>query len=101
MQVYHDALKEYLLEAGITDVEKYSYEALLDDYRRGGLFGFVIASFFLVVLKGHAEKDCRQIISMDPVESGNLMKQYGEDEISKILADMLLHLEDFGCLKYF
>lgn len=27
MRVYHDSLKEYLLEAGVLDIEKYSYEA--------------------------------------------------------------------------
>ncbi|EGI63190.1 hypothetical protein G5I_08427 [Acromyrmex echinatior] len=47
MRVYHNALKKYLLEAGVSNIEKYSYKALLDDYRRGGLFGFISASFFL------------------------------------------------------
>lgn len=99
MRVYHDSVKEYLLEAGVSNIKKYSYEALLDDYRRGGLFGFVIASFFLAILKGYC--DTREIVSIEIVESGKLMKQCGGDELSKILADTLLHLKDLGCLKYF
>ncbi|XP_011166867.2 uncharacterized protein LOC105200819 [Solenopsis invicta] len=105
MRVYHDALKEYLLEAGVSNIEKYSYEALLDDFRRGGLFGFILASFYLAVLKKHGDrtdKDSHQVSSkIFNVKSGEFLKQYGGDKISKILADMLLQLNDFGCLKYF
>lgn len=93
MRVYHDALKEYLLEAGISNIEKYSYDALLDDYQRGALFGFVIASYFLSILMG-----------FDVEGKGfeaKQNKQLGGDEMSKILADKLLHLRDLGCLKYF
>jgi len=96
MLVYHDALKKYLVDAGISDIEKYSYEALLDDYRRGGLFGFLIASFFLPVLMGYSLN-----VNMEFEENGKFLKQCGGDEISKILANMLLDLKDLGCLKYF
>jgi len=101
MRVYHDALKEYLLEAGISDIEKYSYDVLLDDYKRGCLFGFIIASFFLPILKGYpySDKDFEQSENME--ENAKVLKQLGGDEMSKILADMLLHLKDLGCLKYF
>ncbi|XP_011871524.1 PREDICTED: uncharacterized protein LOC105564043 [Vollenhovia emeryi] len=99
MRSYHDALKEYLLEAGVSDIEKYSYDALLDDYKRGGLLGFIIASFFLSVLKGYVRDP--NVVIMDWEERGKVLKQVGGDEISKILADMLLHLKDLGCLTYF
>jgi len=101
MRVYYDALKEYLLEAGVWTVEKYSYDALLDDYKRGSLFGFVIASFFLPKLMGHDCIDRQQIINIGTVEYFKLIKQDGGDEMSKILADILLHLKDLDCLKYF
>ncbi|XP_071636674.1 uncharacterized protein [Temnothorax longispinosus] len=102
MRVYHDALKEYLLEASISDVEKYSYDALLDDYKRGGLFGFIIASHFLPVLMGYYDINNDDTIgNNDEFFEGALRnKQLGGDEMSKILADMLLHLRDLGCLKY-
>ncbi|XP_025074720.1 uncharacterized protein LOC112552818 [Pogonomyrmex barbatus] len=101
MRAYHNALKEYLLEAGIWDIEKYSYEVLLDNFKKGALFGFAIASFFLGVLTGHSDRTGSEIIKLEYVERAKLMKQYGGDEISKILADMLLHLRDLGCLKHF
>lgn len=101
LQFYHDALKEYLLEAGISDIERYSYNALLDDYKRGGLFGFLIASFFLPKLRGYCNKDGQRIINLGLIEYFKLLKQDRGDEVSKILADMLLYLRDFGCLKHF
>jgi len=101
MRVYYDALKEYLLEAGVWTVEKYSYDALLDDYKRGSLFGFVIASFFLPKLMGYGCMDGQQIINIGTIEYFKLIKQDGGDEMSKILADILLHLKDLDCLKHF
>jgi len=99
MRVYHDALKEYLLEAGVWDIKKYSYEALLDNYERDGLFGYVIASFYLPVLLEYYQADVIQnILSVGISESMKQLK-YNE-EISKILADMLLNLRDLGCLKH-
>ncbi|XP_018315464.1 uncharacterized protein [Mycetomoellerius zeteki] len=102
VRVYHDALKEYLLEANIWDSEKYSYDALLDDYKRGGLFGFVIASFYLPVLMGYLKKGNLTCANeFENEETARQNKQLGGDKISKILADMLLHLRDLGCLEYF
>jgi len=99
MRVYHDALKEYLLEAGVWDIKKYSYEALLDDYEKGGLFGYVIASFYLPVLLEYYQADVIQnILSVGISESMKQLKY--NDEFSKILADMLLNLRDLGCLKH-
>ncbi|KYN36629.1 hypothetical protein ALC56_08419 [Trachymyrmex septentrionalis] len=103
---YHNALKKYLLEAGVSNIEKYSYEALLDDYRRSGLFGFIIASFYLPIVRGYYTIDIEQLAHVIYVDRGNNafafeMKQCGGDEISKILADMLLYLVDLGCLTYF
>ncbi|XP_011871525.1 PREDICTED: uncharacterized protein LOC105564045 [Vollenhovia emeryi] len=100
MRVYHDALKEYLLEAGVWDMEKYSYEALLDDYRRGGLFGFVIATFFLPVILGFHKSEIvlSDMLRFDALE--RMKRKKYDDEMCKILADMLLNLRDFGCLKH-
>ncbi|XP_076231126.1 uncharacterized protein LOC143177186 isoform X2 [Calliopsis andreniformis] len=39
LKAYHDALKQSLMENGMSDCEKYSYEALYEDYKRRGLFG--------------------------------------------------------------
>ncbi|KYM97662.1 hypothetical protein ALC62_11653 [Cyphomyrmex costatus] len=101
MRAYHDALKEYLLEAGIWNVEKYSYDVFFDDYKRGALFGYLIASFFLPKLMGHSSVDEKQIINMSITEFCELLKLDGGDEVSKMLADILLYLRDIGCLEQF
>lgn len=102
IRAYHDALKEYLLEADVWEkcFKKYSYEAFLDDYKRGGLFGFIIASYFLPILMEY-DNDVEPFQMKGFIERASLNKQFGGDEMSKILADMLLYLNDLGCLKYF
>lgn len=100
MQAYHDALKKYLLDAGIQNIEKYSYDALLDNYKTGGLFGFIIASFFLPSLSS-LEDSTNEIRTLTNIEFAKIVKKKGGDKISKILADMLLQMKDFGCLKHF
>ncbi|KAL0120049.1 hypothetical protein PUN28_008021 [Cardiocondyla obscurior] len=101
IRAYHDALKDYLLEAGIWDAEKYSYEALLDDYRRGALFGFIIATYFLPVLMGYETAGFETLTNVSYDERAHRSKQLGGDDMSKILADMLLCLKELGCLKQY
>ncbi|XP_020279606.1 uncharacterized protein LOC109852657 [Pseudomyrmex gracilis] len=96
MRAYFDALKEYLLDAGIRDIEKYSYDALLHDFRRGAILGYSIASFYLAVLMGYRDFD---MTTLSTEENAMMQKNLGGDKVSKILADMLLHLKDLGCLE--
>lgn len=102
MRAYHDALTQYLLDAGIQDIEKYSYNALMDDFKRGALFGFVLLSTFIPILTGDLKPEVfvQEVISLGTLESAKKQKYLGGDEVSKILADMLLHLRDLGCLEY-
>lgn len=101
MRVYHETLKEYLLENNIKDIEKYSYDALLNDYKRNGLLGFCIASFFLPVLFGYVEIEAISELETKGSEYfSKLMKKAGEDTMSKVLADMLLHLVNIGCVEH-
>lgn len=105
MQAYHDALKKYLLDAGIENINKYSYDALLDDYKTNGLFGFIIASFFLSILIENGCADEEQIMvnieDMVNIEEVKKLKKKGGDKVSILLVDMLLQMKDFGCLKRF
>ncbi|XP_011641164.1 uncharacterized protein LOC105429712 [Pogonomyrmex barbatus] len=99
MRAYHDELKKYLLEAGVWNIEKYSYEAILDDYKRGGLFGFVIASLYMSILLGYFQPNKQDFITIGLIKYVKQHKYDGGDELCKMLADMLLHLRDLGCLK--
>ncbi|XP_077267609.1 uncharacterized protein LOC143900305 [Temnothorax americanus] len=102
MRAYHDALKEYLLDVGIQNIERYSYNVLLEDFRRGALFGFIITCAFLPVLLGYLSPEVlvREIIDLGPLESVKKLKYTGGKKVSKILAEALLHLRDLGCLKH-
>ncbi|XP_077264157.1 uncharacterized protein LOC143898495 [Temnothorax americanus] len=102
MRAYHDALMEYLLDAGVQDIEKYSYNALLDDFRRGALFGFIVASHFLPAILGYLKSETivQDTISLGFLKGAKKQKYVGGDEVCKILADILLHLRDLGCLKH-
>lgn len=100
IRVYHDALKEYLQDAGVWNAEKYSYDAILENYVHGGIFGFVIASFYLAVLMGHITTGPEQMTTMKVEEYAGMWRKAGGDEMSKILAEMLMHIKDLGCLKH-
>ncbi|XP_039312290.1 uncharacterized protein LOC105203256 [Solenopsis invicta] len=104
MRAYHDALIEYLLDAGIQDVGKYSYNALLDDFKRGALFGLLLATVILPALLGYdsvTEIRKSYLNNTDIAEVSKKRKYLGGDKVCKILADSLLHLRELGCLEYF
>ncbi|KAH0950364.1 hypothetical protein HN011_008617 [Eciton burchellii] len=100
MWAYHDALREYLQDAGIWDVNKYSYHALLENYVQGAFFGFLIASFYLTSVMGCNDMEPKELAKKNPIEYANICMQAGGDEVSKILANMLLYMRDIGCLKH-
>ncbi|KYQ59376.1 hypothetical protein ALC60_01686 [Trachymyrmex zeteki] len=102
MQAYHDSLKEYLLNAGVQDIEKYSYNALLGDFKRGALFGFVVMCAFIPVILGYLNPEViiQEILDLGPLESTKKQRYTGGDKVSKMLVDALLYLKDLGCLKH-
>lgn len=99
LKVYHDSLRKCLIENGV-DCEKYSYEGLYEDFKKKGLFGFFIATFFLGIQMGKNTRKPEDLIDLDPYNSGTELRSVGGDEISEILANMLLKLKDFGCLDH-
>ncbi|XP_015118761.1 uncharacterized protein LOC107042276 [Diachasma alloeum] len=101
---YHESLLEYLRDAGIKDLEKFSIENMLDDYRRRAAFGYIIALFFLPDLRGYSnDNDSDDGPSRDQAsieEKARKMKAGGGDTMSEEFADMLLELRDMGCLDH-
>lgn len=97
LKVYHDSLTRCLEENGV-DSEKYSYEVLREDYRRKGLFGFFIATFFLPTVMGLSCGGPEELFKMDIKDWGSVLREQGGDECSEIMANMLLGLKEFGCL---
>ncbi|XP_071864417.1 uncharacterized protein [Bombus fervidus] len=99
LKAYHDSLIQCLKENDI-DCEQYPFEAFYEDYKKKGLFGFFIATFFLSIVMGKCEKGLEDFDQMDVPQWTKTVSQLGGDEINKILANMLLKLNDFGCLDY-
>lgn len=97
LREYHDSLTRCLEENGV-DCEKYPYEVLREDYKRKGLFGFFIATFFLPTVMGHSDGGPEKLFKMDLKDWGPVLREQGGDECSEIMANMLLGLKEFGCL---
>jgi len=57
---------------------------------------------YIPVLLGYLSPETlvQEIIDLGPLESMKKQKYAGGDEVSKILADALLHMRDLGCLKH-
>lgn len=80
------------------DSEKYSYEVLREDYRKKGLFGFFIATFFLPTVMGLSDGGPETLFKIDIKDWGSVLREQGGDQCSEIMANMLLGLKEFGCL---
>ncbi|KOX69156.1 hypothetical protein WN51_06309 [Melipona quadrifasciata] len=99
LRAYHDSLIQCLQENDI-DGEDYSYEALYEDYKKKGLFGYFIATYFLGIQMGKFAGQVEDFAKIDPTEWAALLCQIGGEEVDEILANMLLKLKEFGCLDY-
>ncbi|XP_078051952.1 uncharacterized protein LOC144478102 [Augochlora pura] len=99
LKAYNDSLIECLNENNVENLERFSYEALLDEYKKKGLFGYTIASFFLSTVMGKCDLTPEDMADMPVDERGELARSLGGDEINEILAKMLLNLLEFGSLK--
>uniref|UniRef100_A0A0C9Q679 TP53RK protein n=1 Tax=Fopius arisanus TaxID=64838 RepID=A0A0C9Q679_9HYME len=101
---YHESLLGYLRDAGVVDLENYSIESMLNDYRSRATFGYITALHFLPVLRGychHDDDDCKPSRGReDIVAASGRVKVGGGDGMSKEFADMLLELRNTGCLDH-
>lgn len=100
INAYHDALMDYLREAGLIDLSSYSMEKFLQDYKRCAAYGFIIAIYFLPVISGFCEADQDNHNRPHHKDAAWLMKAAGGDAMSEKFADMLLELRDTGCLDH-
>ncbi|KAK1128510.1 hypothetical protein K0M31_002968 [Melipona bicolor] len=96
LRVYHDSLIQCLQENDI-DGEDYSYETLYEEYKKKGLFGFFVASYFL---GAQMSKEGLQAKDVSDTAWVAVSRQFGGEEVDEILAKMLLKLKEFGCLDH-
>ncbi|KAI4491427.1 hypothetical protein M0804_002819 [Polistes exclamans] len=100
LRAYHDELTRYLKENGLTDLDKYSYEAFYTDYVKNALFGFTIATFFLHMLVNKDFPKIPVLMNKTIEEISELAFVSGDDEVSKLLSDLLLDLKEMGCFNH-
>lgn len=99
--VYCDTLHRFLEESGV-DLGDFSKEALMEDYKKNAIYGFVIATFFLPMMMFPPENFSIEEFFQQPVEeSAAFQSSLGGGEMTRILADMLLELREAGCLEKF
>lgn len=92
---YHDAVIEHLTQSGIHNLDKYSYEKIQADYRRRAAFGYMIASFFVPVIRNFINVDFDMIFE-DPLSMVPEVRKAGGEFLTKIFAEMILELRDLG-----
>ncbi|CAL7945054.1 unnamed protein product [Xylocopa violacea] len=101
LKFYHECLTECLKQNGV-DCEKYSYEAFHEEFKKRGVFGYTVATYFLGILRRNEGEWCPAISKeMNIKECARLSCEAGGEKINILLANLLLSLKDFGCLDYF
>ncbi|XP_051176538.1 uncharacterized protein LOC127291438 [Leptopilina boulardi] len=97
---YCDTLLKYLKEYGISNLEIFSKERLLNDYKRHAIIGFIIACYFRPCLMGCFESNSQHLEEVTNEEKCKLFTLVGGDEVTKMLVEMLFDLKEIGCLDH-
>ncbi|XP_015118760.1 uncharacterized protein LOC107042273 [Diachasma alloeum] len=97
---YHSGLIDYLREHGIKEVDCYSYDKVLEDYKRRAMFGYMIALFFIPLQRGLVTLDPTTIGTDKFIEFHQAAKEAGGDQLSKEFADLFINLRNNGCLSH-
>ena len=99
-EAYYETLLEGLKEKGISNLERFSKEALLEDYKSHAFFGFMVASIFLPVMLGYFGNDASTILKLPIEKTCEIFNEIGGDEFTKMLVDMILDLQEAGSLDH-
>ncbi|XP_057326425.1 uncharacterized protein LOC130668031 [Microplitis mediator] len=99
-KAYHDAIINYLQENGIKSLENYSYINFLNDYKRHAMFGYIIAIFFLPVIRGSSSLSAEEAKNFDAEKMSQTIKEVGGDVFSEELANVLLDIRECGYLDH-
>ncbi|KAK0181512.1 hypothetical protein PV327_003790 [Microctonus hyperodae] len=99
-RAYHDSMFNYFHEAKFTNIKQYSFDNMVKDYKRHAAYGFIIAVYFLPVLRGFCDSSQDSQHELHHEESMQTKRTMGGDVMSSIFADMLVELRDTGCLDH-
>ncbi|KAH0539258.1 uncharacterized protein LOC123260104 [Cotesia glomerata] len=99
-KAYYNAVIGYLKEQKIEDLENYSEKNFMEDYKRNAMFGFVIAMFFLPVIRGISKVTPEEVKEFDNVKMAMMTKEAGGDAFSEELAGILVDMRNHGYLEH-
>ncbi|XP_033209234.1 uncharacterized protein LOC117168024 [Belonocnema kinseyi] len=97
-EAYYGTLLQGLKQKGISNLERFSKDALLEDYKSHAFFGFLIVSIFLPVMLGYFGNDSNVVLKLPSEKICEIYNGIGGEEYTKILVDMVLDLREAGCL---
>ncbi|KAF7407405.1 hypothetical protein HZH66_001942 [Vespula vulgaris] len=97
LRTYHDELTRCLKENGLTNLEKYSFEAFWNDYVEHALFGYTVCSYFLHTLMNEDLPPLPDILDKKMEDLANIVIESGGDKITIALANILIDLKELGC----
>lgn len=96
---YYKTLLEYLKEAKLENLERFSKESFLENYKINAFFGYSIATVFLPVMLGLFNIDEPAKMLFIPLdEICQMFSEVGGEEYTEILVQMILDLKEAGSL---
>ncbi|XP_043466253.1 uncharacterized protein LOC122501069 [Leptopilina heterotoma] len=95
---YHKTLMENLKNAGLVDLERFSKDLFLENYKRHAFFGYSIAVIFLPVMLGLFKETTDELLSLPIDEFAQMFADVGGDDYTETLVQMIFDLRDAGTL---
>ncbi|XP_044006330.1 uncharacterized protein LOC122851272 [Aphidius gifuensis] len=98
---YYQSMTKYFEDEKMEIPNYYSYDVFVDDYKRKAMFGYIIAIFFLPLLREHVSlNDINEEDFFNPEIMAAFSEDAGGDSLSREFADMLLEIRNFGGLDH-
>lgn len=98
-KAYHETVVEHLKDQGVRDLDRYSYDAFLNDYKRHAVFGCGVALFFIPITHYKGEQDFNDVMK-NFQKYVDILMLCGGEEMTKKLAVMMLEMKSMGCLDH-
>lgn len=99
-EAYYGTLLEGLKQKEISHLERFSKDALLEDYKSHAFFGFLVVSLFLPVMLGYFGNDSSVVFKLPSEKICEIYNEIGGEEYTMTLVDMVLDLREAGCLDH-
>ena len=98
---YHKYLLDRLKEADISNLERFSKQKFLEEYRTTALCSFAWSAFFIPRIFDFCLPSIEDLVNMSHEESFITYYEVGGEELTKIFVGILQDLRETGCLDFF